>query len=67
MFVMVFTASKCMGQNGISGTVLHDVKLGLGSDKEHNNGKSIMDLIVNVSDVNSNLNNSTMSSNILLK
>lgn len=47
MFIMVF-AYKCHAQEGISISVLHDVKLGLGLDKEHNNGKSVMDLIVNV-------------------
>lgn len=45
MFLMVLCSNA---QDGISVSVLQDFKLGLGLDKEHNGGKSVMDLIVKV-------------------
>lgn len=45
MFLLTYLVKA---QNGISASVLQDVKLGLALDKEHNNGKSVMDLIVNL-------------------
>lgn len=48
MFVMAFAYNKCSAQNGISVSVLNDIKLGLGLDKEHLNNSPTLDLIVKV-------------------
>lgn len=40
--------TQCSAQNRITASVLHDVKLGLGLDSKHNNGKSVIDIIGNI-------------------
>lgn len=47
--LILLLALNLNAQDGISIGVFHDVKLGLGLDKEHGNDKSTLDLLLNVS------------------
>ena len=44
--ILIVLAFKCNAQDGLSISVLHDVKLGLGLDKEHGNDKPTLDYII---------------------
>ena len=48
IIITVLFTSSVFAQQGISFALLHDVKLGLGLDKEHKNDKYTTDLIFNM-------------------
>ena len=50
VFIILLLGGMCLmnAQERISLTALHDLKLGFGLDDEHNNGKSVLDVIIAV-------------------
>tara|TARA_R110002049_G_scaffold4063_2_gene29296 strand:- start:7195 stop:7728 length:534 start_codon:yes stop_codon:yes gene_type:complete len=48
LILFMLSVYKCNAQDGISFSVLQDVKLGLGMDKKHMNPNPTLDIIVNM-------------------